>query len=120
MPPSPAGQAPGRVSDPGGPLTTIRRGMIWFAAGGAVVIITHLLRVWGPGPLARLGPLIPMCAGAYGLVVGLEKMIAGLGRSFAVSDAAARARARRGTVSCVLLIAAALGSGAAAWWIRAP
>lgn len=85
-----------------------RRGMLWFAAGAAVIIGTHLVRAWGPGPLPRYGPLVPMCLGAYALLYGLEKMYAGI----------RRAPDRGVAVACVALVLAGLASGAAAWQYR--
>ena len=89
-----------------------RRGMLWFALGAAVIITTHLLRVWAPGPLARYGPFIPMVAGAYALVLGVEKMVSGVRR--------APRPAGPTLAACVCLVAAVAVAGGAVYLRRAP
>lgn len=111
--------SPSEGTPPDAP-TIVRHGIFWFGAGAVLIIITYLLCVWSPNPLIRWGPLAPMIAGAYGVVLGIEKIISGLRRSFAVEQPAARARARVATISCALLIAIAAAAGAGVWRLRAP
>lgn len=98
----------------------IAAGMAWFGAGSVVILLTLLFRVGGSAPLTRFGPLIPMCLGAYGLVLGCEKMFGGLRRVIGSTDPSARARGRLAMLLCLLLVLAAVGSGAAVWRLRAP
>jgi len=94
-----------------GPILA-RRGMIWFAAGAAVIIATHLLRAWGEGPLPRFGPLVPMVLGAYAVLYGLEKMYSGLRRL--------QGKGRGLAAACVILLLMGCAGGALAWRFRAP
>jgi len=58
-------------------LSRLRGGMVWFAAGTAVILLTLWWRHAGLTPLARYGPLAAVLVGAYGVVLGLEKMVGG-------------------------------------------
>lgn len=98
----------------------MRAGMAWFAAGSVVVIATWLLRPAGGGPIVRYGPFLLMFAGAYGLVVGIEKMVAGYRAGRASTDAATRARVGRQTLAGALLLVVSVAAGAGVWAYRAP
>jgi hypothetical protein len=109
MPTHSAGIPPDAAGDPG---AIARRGMLWFAAGATVIIVTYLLLSWGESPWARFGPLVPMCVGAYGLVLGLEKMVTGL--------RASGPHRGRLAIPCAALVTVAIAAGCGAWFLRAP
>ncbi len=101
-------------------ITALRRGLIWFVIGGAVIMVVHALRISTPDPLLRWGPLLPMFAGAYGVVAGAEKMFSGLraGRTLTAPDL--RRRHRGWAAICAIGVIAVIGAGWAVWSLRAP
>ena len=104
-------------TEPAGALT---RGLAWFVIGGAVIITVHLFRVSSSEPLLRWGPLLPMFAGAYAVVVGIEKMVTGFRSGRALGNPADRGRVRRTAILCAVCVAGSLGAGWGAWSYRAP
>lgn len=95
-------------------------GALWLALGTGLIIAGYLLRAPSPEALARYGPLLPMLAGAYGVVVGLEKMVTGFSRGRRCADAAERRRVGTATGACVVVCALAASGGWAAYAYRAP
>src|SRR5262245_21239325 len=87
-------------------------GCLWFVLGVAVIMVVLCRRRAHPAdPLERSGPLVPLFAGAYGVVVGLEKMFSGYGAARASSRPQDGARAKRALALCGLLVVATLGAG---------
>ncbi len=102
------------------PIRVMWSGCAWFIIGGAVIMVVHLLRTSSTDPLERFGPLVPMFAGAYGIVVGAEKMISGFRAGRAAAGPGAQSRATRMLLICGAIVVATLGAGAATYWKRAP
>lgn len=96
------------------------RGAIWLALGAGLVIAGYLVRTPSPAPVSRYGPLIPMLVGAYGVVLGVEKMLSGFRLARRSSDTAARRRAGAATAACLAVCALAASGGWAAYSYRAP
>jgi hypothetical protein len=59
-----------------------------------------------------------MFAGAYGVVVGVEKMISGFRAGRAAPET--QSRAMRALLICGVIVIVALGAGAATYWKRSP
>jgi hypothetical protein len=102
------------------PIKSIWTGCVWFVLGGVVIIVVHLLRTSSNDPLVRYGPLVPMFAGAYALVVGVEKMVTGFRAGRAGSDPVTSARAKRALTICGALAVVTLGAGGYTYWMRMP
>src|SRR5262245_9746664 len=106
------------ATEPNDAARLMLRGAIWLALGAGLIIAGYLMRTASPDLLARFGPLIPMLAGAYGVIVGLEKMVTGFRQ--AGNDAAARRGAGAATAACLAACALAASGGWAAYSYRAP
>lgn len=97
----------------------MRRGLVWFVAGAALLIVTHALRRAGSTPAGQWGPLLPMVAGAWGVVVGVEGILGGWWAARAAPAGADRHRAiHLGLLSAIVAVVA-LAAGVAVWRQRA-
>lgn len=102
------------------PIKTMWSGCLWFAIGAAVIMAVHFLRTSSSDPLERYGPLVPVFAGAYGVVVGVERMISGYRAARASSDPAAGPGAMRTLALCGAVVVAAVAAGGYTYWKRVP
>ncbi|MFQ5701152.1 MAG: hypothetical protein ACE5HU_04855 [Acidobacteriota bacterium] len=100
--------------------TTIRRGVVMFLLGAGVMIGVHLLRDASPDALHRYGPVLVMIAGAYLLVVGVEKMIRGFAAGRRTPDSRDRRLLTMVAVGCTAAALVSLGAAVVAYEHRAP
>ena len=108
------------AEQPKDPIKVMWSGCAWFAIGGAVVMAVHLLRTSSADPLARYGPLVPMFAGAYGIVVGVESMVSGYRAARASAEPGGQSRATRTLLICGVIVLGILGAGSATYFKRTP
>ena len=108
------------AEQPQDPIKVMWSGCTWFAIGGAVIMAVHLLRTSSADPLERYGPLVPMFAGAYGIVVGVEKMVSGYRAARANAEPSGQSRATSTLLICGVIVLGILGAGAATYFKRTP
>jgi len=108
------------AEQPKDPIKVMWSGCAWFAIGGAVIMVVHLLRTSSAEPLERYGPLVPMFAGAYGIVVGVEKMVSGYRAARAHAGPGGQSRTTRALLICGVIVLGILGAGAATYFKRTP
>jgi len=110
--------APDRVT--GGIGRDVIRGMVWLCLGSLAVTATLLLRTAARDPLSAYGPFIPLLAGAYLLILGIEKLVFGF-RAMRRLPGPSKPRlfgTRAG--AGLLLLVVALAAPSAAWMHRRP
>lgn len=105
---------------PKNPIKLMWTGCLWFVVGGAVIMVVHMLRTSSSDPLERWGPLVPMFAGAYCIVVGIEKMFSGFKTARASGEPRIARGAMRTLIICGVIVLSILGAGAATYMKRSP
>jgi hypothetical protein len=102
------------------PASQIRRGTLWLALGGVVLVATYWLRTAATTTTGRFGPLALLLAGAYAAITGLEKIYTGWSAGRPAADPPERARLRRAVWPALALGLVLAVSAGLAWRARAP
>jgi hypothetical protein len=104
-------------SDPVAMLALMRRGMLWLAAGGAVVAGTWCLKTASTPYLLGVAFLV---AGLYAVVLGVERILSGYRRGRLVEDPREKARVRAAAAAGLTLAVVVAATCAGAWSYRSP
>ncbi len=111
---------PGTGDDTGRIAGEVIRGMVWLCLGSLGITATLLLRTAARDPLRAYGPLIPLFAGAYLLITGIEKLVSGFLAMRRLRGASKPRLLGSRAMAGLLLIAVAAAAPSAAWLHRRP